>query len=619
VPTDVARRPIRKLDPLLVNQIAAGEVVERPASVVKELVENSLDAGATRIRVELELGGIELIRVTDDGSGIPADELATALAAHATSKIAESEDLDRIATMGFRGEALASITSVARVTIRSRPKDADTAAEISAEGAEMGEVLPASGPVGTSITVRNLFFNTPARRKFLKTPTTERSRCLEWIRDLAIANPAVGFVAVGDGKELLDLPAGQSPRERVLDVLGRELESQLLDVSADEFDDSRGMALWGLVGRPTVARANSKAIRIFLNGRVIKDGTIQHALRDSYRGLMEPGRYPTAVLMLEMSPTAVDVNVHPAKLEVRFRDRSLVHSVVHRAVRDALRAADLTPAIDEARPRGIDGGGFGGGFGGGGVLPGGGTASASTFVERFKQEYPAAPAQKFDYAAMKESLSESNVPPPPPPAPRPEHTLPQPARRESMLQVHNSFVVTQDEHGVVIVDQHALHERVMFEQLLERVRKGPLETQSLLAPAVVECGPSGVGRLDELKPLFEKIGISAEPLSPSTVGVHAFPTFLFERRVDPSEFVGEVLDKADRDDIPPDDEEALRKVLDMMSCKAAIKAGDQLSETELGELLALRGTVERSSSCPHGRPTSVRLTMEQLERLFHRQ
>jgi len=244
-----------------------------------------------------------------------------------------------------------------------------------------------------------------------------------------------------------------------------------------------------------------------------------------------------------------------------------------------------------------------------------GASSASVFVDRFKREYPSGPTQRFDYDAMKEALAGADVPPPP--APR-ESTLPQPIRRGPILQVHNSYVVTEDEHGVVIIDQHALHERVMFEQLLERVRKGPLETQSLLAPAVVQCGPAGVGRLDELRPLLEKIGICADPLSPSTVGVQSFPTFLFERRVDPAEFVGELLDKADRDDIPPDDEEALRDVLDMMACKAAIKAGDRLSETELCELLAMRETVERSSSCPHGRPTSVRLTIEQLEKLFHR-
>ncbi|MBL4810343.1 MAG: DNA mismatch repair endonuclease MutL, partial [Phycisphaerales bacterium] len=333
---------IRQLPPLLVNQIAAGEVIERPASVLKELVENSIDAGATKITVELEAGGIELVRITDNGCGIASDQIRLALAPHATSKIYESEDLDKISTMGFRGEALASIASVARVTIQSRSRDSDEGQSIHAAGDNIQDPKPAGCPVGTMIEVRNLFFNTPARRKFLRTPTTEQTRCLEWLRDLAMANPLIGVRCLGDGKVKLDLPPNQSPTERALAILGKELESQLVEVHVDQFDNARGVLMWGLVGLPSIARATSKAQHVFLNGRTIRDRTVTHAIREAYRGLIEPGRHPTAVLMIEMAPSAVDVNVHPAKLEVRFRDQSMVHRAVYHGIRDALTQADVT-------------------------------------------------------------------------------------------------------------------------------------------------------------------------------------------------------------------------------------------------------------------------------------
>ncbi|MCA9298116.1 MAG: DNA mismatch repair endonuclease MutL, partial [Phycisphaerales bacterium] len=326
---------IRRLSDLLINQIAAGEVIERPASVVKELVENSLDAGARRIVIDLEQGGIELVRVTDDGRGIEPDDLPLAISSHATSKIHVAEDLDRIMTMGFRGEALASIVSISRLSIRSRVATNDEAFLIEGEGESIREARPDAGPVGTQITCRNLFFNTPARRKFLRTATTEQTRCLEWIRDLAMSHPGIGFKVTCDGRVRTDLPPEQSARERVVAVLGAEVESELVEVKGDPLD--RGVVLWGLAGLPSLARATPRAQHVFLNGRAIRDRSIQHALREAYRGLIEPGRHPTCVLMLEVPPDRVDVNVHPAKLEVRFRDQSLVHSLVHRAVRDALQ------------------------------------------------------------------------------------------------------------------------------------------------------------------------------------------------------------------------------------------------------------------------------------------
>ena len=637
---------IHRLGTLLVNQIAAGEVVERPASVVKELLENALDAGATRVRVELEAGGVELVRVTDDGVGIGRDDLPLAVAPHATSKIAAAEDLDRIASFGFRGEALASIASVSRLVIRSRQAGEAGAWELSIEGDAVVEPRPASGAVGTSVGVRNLFFNTPARRKFLRTAGTERTRCMDVVRACAMSHAAVAFEAIVDGKVVLDVPAGQGPRERAVAILGGELEAEVLEVTADRFDDARGLSLWGLVGKPSIARATAKAQHFFINGRAIRDRTIQHAVTEAFRGLIEPGRYPTAVLMLEMSPEGVDVNVHPQKAEVRFRDQSMVHSTVLRAVRDTLARADLTAAFVPRR------GGYGDEFGAGAeLLPqtgswaggregGGGTGGLVDFLRR---EIPSQVQHRLSYDAVREAIGRveragMDAAAPPPAAPSPfqsteagerdeargapplgaEELMPRPLPARRVLQVHNSYLVTQDEHGVLIVDQHALHERVMFEVLLARVMGGALESQQLLTPAVVEAGAERVERLGELGPLLAKIGIVAEPMGPRTVGVQAFATFLFERRVDPVEFMTELLDKADREDFAPDSEEALREVLDMMACKAAVKAGDRMSDEELQALMDLRGEVERSSNCPHGRPTTVRLTIGELERLFGR-
>ncbi len=627
-PEGAVRNSIRALPPLLVNQIAAGEVVERPASVVKELVENAIDAGATRITVELEQGGIELIRIADDGSGIPEDELALALSPHATSKISEAEDLDRIATMGFRGEALASIASVSRMSIRSRTREQHAAAEIECEGATIGPVRPASGPPGTVVTCRNLFFNTPARRKFLRTPTTEQTRCLDWLNDLAMANPSVGFTVTCDGKTRIDLPPDQEPRDRALDLLGRELEQQMLEAHADRFDDSRGMTIWGMVGLPTLARANQKAMHVFLNGRTIRDKTVQHAIREAYRGLMEPSRYPTVVLMLHVSPDAVDVNVHPQKLEVRFRDSSMVHSVVLRAVRDALRGADLTPTAQFRPSAPTDQQG---------LLPTDGGTSAR-FVEYFKRQVPEQTGGRLSYEALRDAIdrpvqvpapsepehaASSDAPVAPArPAPLPTGSVPEdmdvPRPSGRLLQVHNSYVVTQDEQGVVIIDQHALHERAMFELLKGRLDRGPLESQRMLTPTVVDAAAQRVAAIDELAPLFERIGIEAQPMSPRSIGVFAFPTFLLERNVEPGEFMSELLDRSGEDDFVPSAEAALHEVLDMMACKAAVKAGDKLGEVELMALIELRDQIERSSNCPHGRPTSVRLTIRELERLFGR-
>lgn len=623
---------IATLPPLLVNQIAAGEVIERPASVVKELLDNAIDAGATRITVDLESGGVELVRVSDDGLGVPHAQARLMLAPHATSKLRSASDLDAITTMGFRGEALASICSVARVSIRSRTRDAQHAWRIDAEADHIPDPAPDAAPPGTTITVRNLFFNTPARRKFLRTPATEQDHCVETVRALALAHPRIAFRLTADNRELLDLPTRDSPRDRILDVLGPELEQHLLEAHADDLDDAQGAALFAMVGTPEIARATNRAQRIFINGRPVRDKTIQHALREAYRGLMDHARHPTAVLLLELPPGAVDVNVHPTKAEVRFRDPGHIHTLVLRAVRDALRAADLTPAMrTDALARDTQGPRLAAFVRTPeAVVPnqwslrpqdGAPQATIEDFVVRMKALRDQARALSGGLAerAPVETSSPARAPGDEPMTSGAESaSLPTLIPAQRVLQVHNSFLVTQDEQGILIVDQHALHERVMFELLMTKVAAGALESQRLLTPVVIKASAARADALQRLQPTLERLAVDASPLGPTTIAIHAFPTLLFDRGVDAGEFLEELLDKAERDGLAASQEEAVHAVIDMMSCKAAVKAGDRLSDEEAAILLELRDRIERGSNCPHGRPTTIRLTVRELEKRFGR-
>ena len=609
---------IRALDPLVVNQIAAGEVVERPASVVKEMVENALDAGATSVRVELETGGIELVRVADDGCGMSPEQLPMAVAPHATSKITSPDDLDAVATMGFRGEALASIASVSRLRIRSRSRGASEATELVVEGDRVQGPRPASGAPGTVIEVRNLFFNTPARRKFLRTAQTEKQRCVEAVKGLALARPAIGFTLVCDGHTTLDLPVDQSAPQRVRSILGEDLASAMIEATGTAAE-TYNVNLWGLVGRPHAARGNAKGQWIVLNGRVIRDPSIAHALREAYRGLIEPGKHPVAVLLVDVDPSMVDVNVHPAKAEVRFRDSSAIHAAVHGSVREALAREDLTASLDEVNPRSVrpwqpfvpaEGAIFRSGSGGPQATEM--TQAAREAADRFTEAEVHAVLNRPEPEPT--GAPDSQLEPKETGVPAIDRVPDGPWMRRAM-QIRDSYLVAHDDDGVVIIDQHALHERVMFEALRARVAsQGTLESQRLLTPAMVGIADAPE-KLDSLAPILQTLGIDATAAGPTRVAVHSFPSLLFSRGVDPAEFMGDLLE---RDDLPRDQEDALREVLDMMACKAAVKAGDALSDQELSALLELREKVERSASCPHGRPTSVRLTLRDLEKMFGR-
>ena len=588
--------PIRPLSTLLINQIAAGEVVERPANVAKELIENAIDAGATRIEVLVNGGGRERLRVIDNGSGIPVDELALAVSPHATSKIDALEDLDAIATMGFRGEALASIGAVSRMILTSRTPGSTEGGRITVEGDQVDGPEPAGCPPGTTVDVHQLFARTPARRKFLKADGAETRRVRELMLRLALSHPSIAFALVSGDRTLLDLPATTEPRRRVLDVLGGELDDQLIEVEAS--DDEASIGIWGLVGRPAVARPTTRHLHLFLNGRPIVDRSLSHAVREAYRGLIDPGRTPTAVLFLELDPARVDVNVHPTKTEVRLRDDRLVYSRLHRAITEALAGHDLTASARFPSTEAT------------------GSATVSTrreFGARRESTQPMMPRpdgqRGFDVDEARAAMES-------PEAPAPSLLASTPAT--PVIQVHGSYIVAEDDEGVVIIDQHALHERIMFGTLLDRVLQGTLDSQRLLAPAIVETDAEQLDGLDRIGPLLARLGIEAEVMGPTSVGIHSIPVLLLERNVDIVEFMAELLAKAGSGALPPDEEAALQEVLDMMSCRAAVKAGEQLNELEMAELLRQRDLVERSSRCPHGRPTTLRLSLEDLEKQFGR-
>ncbi|MEM1109115.1 MAG: DNA mismatch repair endonuclease MutL [Planctomycetota bacterium] len=624
--------PIRKLSPLLVNQIAAGEVIERPASVVKELVENCLDAGATRIDIAIEEGGQKLIRIADDGHGIPPEELPLALTQHATSKLETAEQLAAIETLGFRGEALASIASVSRLRLSSRTKNDDSGHVIEQAGDELTPPRPAGMAPGTVIEVRDLFFNTPARRKFMRTAATEFGHIADTVNRTAMVHPEVGFTLTHNGRKSIDLPANDDQRQRCVNILGKELEPALLEFEHKDPRNQEGgltpARVWGLAGEPSIARSSTKFQYLCVNGRPVKDRNLAHAVKEAYRGLIAPDKQPVAVVFVELDPTQVDVNVHPTKAEVRFSRPSQVHGLVLSQVRQRLLATDLVPnaSLDKASS-------WNKSFNTGGEPDAeSNKPTPNAFVDYFKQMDP---KQKgFVYEEVRREMVENDIFADAPAQPVAESFVPK-SEVTPVLQFHNSYVVTHDdtpgqEPGLLIVDQHALHERIMFEELRQRilVAGGSLESQRLLMPAVIDADTKRQALLDDIGPLLGRLGIEAEPIGPGAVGIQAFPSLLFERGVDPVAFMNEVLDKAEAGDFSSTDlrpeadvdtaEAALHEMLDMMSCKAAVKAGDKLSDAELTALLAKRDEIERSSSCPHGRPTTVRLSLKDLEKQFHR-
>ena len=584
------------MSPSLVNRIAAGEVIERPAAVVKELVENAIDAGASEITVEVEDGGRAMIRVIDNGGGIPVEDLPLAFASHATSKLVSDDDLFRITTMGFRGEALASIGAVSQARLLSRTADSDAAYEIFNRGGAISDPQAAAGNVGTTVEVRNLFFNTPARRKFIKGSTTEYGHITEMFQRLSLPHPLICFKLLHNGRLTLDLPAA-SEEERMLAAWPDEFRQQRLTLNAHDAE----IGLRGIIGLPELARPTARYQYLYLNGRFIRDRFIQHAVREAYRGLTEPGRHPAAILMLEMPPGDVDVNVHPTKVEVRFRDSGRIHGLVMASIREVLLGNDLSPTAvpmtsGDQSPR---------------------LELRQKLAEFFRQlpsDIGAPPAPPFSAAPVSRPLPAVQADPMP--AIGLPRTEPQALKGSSAIQLHNSYLVAESDDGLVIIDQHALHERIMYEELLARVQRGPLESQRMLIPDTVNISETQQSLLNQIQPLLAKLGIDVSSFGPGVVAVQSFPSFL--EKLDPGSFVRELLERGEQELLDLHSEELLHEVLDMMACKAAVKAGDPLTSQEIEALLTRRELVERSSNCPHGRPTTLRLTLKDLEKQFKR-
>jgi len=628
---------ITKLSQHLVNRIAAGEVVERPASVVKELMENSLDADATKITVDIDDGGKKLICVSDDGCGIAGEDIDLVVEPHATSKLTTDEDLFAIHTMGFRGEAMASIASVSQMEITSRPVDAVEGWKLVVAGGEKSEKVPASTASGTVISVRNLFYNTPARRKFLRTSNTEIGHITEQFTRIALAHLHVQLTLTHNGRKLFELPADQTLRDRIGGFFSSDLADSLMPIKRQD----RGIEVAGMIAPPQQSRSGSKWQYIFLNGRYIRDRFISHAVRESYRGMMEINRQPVVFLFVRLAPDTVDVNVHPTKIEVRFSDSNVVHSQVLAAIRDKLLGSDLSvnlssetviSSADQAK--------------GDGSSPAGGGAETdderkqrirSAMADFFKNSPPVSVPSSHgdgpvghgrgdgqyssagDYKSVgpveaqrgRNNVSSGNV--------TSDSHLgygdTEPADG-SFLQVHNSYIVQQSSDGLVIIDQHALHERILYEELCRQLGDGPLASQRYLIPEVVDVTAEQMAVLDEQAEVLEQLGIALEQFAPGSVAVQAFPVLL--EKLSPATVVADLLDMMVEHGGQLPREELTHSVLDMMACKAAVKAGDTLDQSEIKSLLAKRGSVERSGNCPHGRPTTVRLTLSELGKLFKR-
>jgi DNA mismatch repair protein MutL len=592
---------IHKLPVSVVNRIAAGEVVERPASVVKELLENALDASPSRVDVALEQGGIALVRVVDDGGGIEADDLPLAVTAHATSKLRVAEDLEHIETLGFRGEALASIGEVARLVIRSRTPHG-TGASLTVDGGRMGEVMPEGCGLGTTVEVHQLFGNVPARRAFLRAPQTEWSHASEAFVRTALAHQGVAMSLSHNGRRVHDLPSVATWRDRIGGLFGTALGARLIEITAE--DDE--ISLRGLVGRPEDDMAGTRLQYLFVAGRPFRDRSILHAVQEGYRGLLLSGRQPIVFLSFGMPADMVDVNVHPSKIEVRFREPSRLYRLVLSALRTAFLQADMGTRLKAPAP----------------AWPSRNESAASTaFAPWFGQPHPRATAP-----------AEGSPSPQPTPSWEQDEQTPLPFAAEKgasgaslgagpgagerAVQMHNRYIVVECGDGIEVIDQHALHERVLYERLKASVADGNLEVQPLLIPEKVDLEATDLELVTEHAEALDRAGMHVEPFGGCTVIVTSKPALAGNAPA--AEIVREVLDRLSAVAAGGDAAMLVDEVLHGLACRAAIKAGDPLSREEVDALVRDRRMVRESHHCPHGRPTSLVLSRQDLDRQFRR-
>ncbi len=698
---------IRQLSASLINKIAAGEVIERPASVVKELLENSIDAGATRIELAIEGGGMEMIRISDNGCGIDQDQIHLAIASHATSKLETADDLFDVHTLGFRGEALASISEVSHLTMRTRVAQSDSGYELTVRGGESSPLQPVGAPVGTTIEVRHLFFNTPVRRKFLKTPSTEAGHITEAFTRIALAFPNVHMTLLSGQRTMFDLHATDSWKDRIRAFMGDEIADALIAVQSHQ----EAAKLVGYVADPSVSRSNNRLQYLFLNGRFIRDRSLQHALGEAYRGLLMVGRFTNCFQRLELPPKEVDVNVHPTKMEDRFQEGGKLYSQLLQTLRHQFLTTDLTARarhVPGPLPQGLRGDGsstgqslradsadtttssltatlphnapqaheerrwedhsqrmttierppllprldlpsppippfkpFASRPGGLGGLPGlaglrpvqqttGTHGSASTLPAHHQQlpegathwspvaetpldieqdELESSPLENGANATSVSAVATEF-------ADSPSTDGPVMSSGNVGMQLHNRYLITQDEHGMVVVDQHALHERILYEQLRQKIEQRALETQRLLVPEPIDLTPAEAAAALDSKEVLARIGIEVEAFGGDTVLMTSYPAMLANLR--PAEVLRQVLEPLMSGGKEPSAREVLDELLHMLACKAAVKAGDRLSPTEITALLEQRYHFQDTHHCPHGRPTALHFSREQLDRMFKR-
>jgi len=575
---------IKILPDNLINKIAAGEVVERPASVVKELVENAVDAGATEIFVEIEQAGKRLIVVSDNGSGMSREDARTSFERHATSKITSESDLESIRTMGFRGEALSSIASVAQVTMKTAQKGANTGTLVQIEGGAVKAIADAAAPQGTTIGVNHLFYNTPARLKFLKSAATELSHIIAAVSHQALARPDIRFRLTHNKTMLLDLPVASSIRERAFSIYGNELADSLMDFAGGR--DS--VRVYGLTARPNYTRGDRTYQEFYINDRYVKNASLTHALYEAYKDLIMRDRHPVAFVFIDIDPLLVDVNVHPAKAEVRFRNQSQVHDLVRDVIREALGSHGRpTRQADIGGPESIQG-----------------------YTDRVKEAIADFTSRSPEYGtAHPLSLGEGAASPRLPAAASSRELFP-------FAQVHDSFIVAQSNDGMALIDQHAAHERVLFEKLQDQYAAGTIPVQDLLFPMQVELGHAEKELLAEYLPGLNRLGLLVEEFGGATFVIKAVPALL--AKGDHKRLLIDIIDeikvhgKSGKMDALRDD------VLSVMACHPAIKVHRRLSMQEMEGLIRDLFACRMPHSCPHGRPTVVRFSMEDIKKMFKR-
>ncbi len=598
---------IRILPEELCNKIAAGEVVERPASVAKELLENALDAGAKQIRIEVSRGGKRLIRVVDDGCGMGRDDLFLCLERHATSKIRTDEDLFRLRTLGFRGEALPSIASVSRLCVRSRTVDSLEGWEICAEGGGVKKSVAVGMPRGTCVEVSDLFFNTPARRKFLRKDDTELGHIADVVTRMAVARPEVRFGLISDGRTLLEVYPEEGLRQRVAGLLGRPLARELLEIDFH----AEGISLRGLVGPPQANRSSSASMYAYINGRYIRDRVIQHAVLEGYRHLLEKGRYPVTVLFLDIDPEMVDVNVHPTKHEVRFRDQGRVHDFIVESVRRVLRPSSwvASPRVEAqvSRPSAPCA-----------ENPPSSQTSPQNErrlqIQEALQSYARTALERLPSAGigpsntMQEASSEKMVA---------ERPVPFFSSLRVIGQFRGSYILAQDGDDLLLIDQHAAHERIGFERLRSQYGQGMLERQGLLFPLVIEFDHSQAQSLERHREELSRLGFELEPFGGRTFALKTVPRILIETH-DAERLLRDVAEDLSAIEKSSRLDEAIEQVLIRIACHRVVRANQPLAIPQMSALLSELDTVDFGGNCPHGRPVVKRIGIAEIERMFRR-